>query len=61
MAEKITVDEALDLYFETFKRDYPIHITSSLSEDEVIKDVLRCVKQGKPKKGEDDYSEGILY
>lgn len=61
MTEKMTVDEALDLYFEKFEKDYPIHITSAISEDEVIKDVLRCIEQGRMKKEEDDYTEGVLY
>lgn len=61
MAEKMTVDEALDLYFKKFKKDYPLHITSMIPEDEVIKDILRCIKHGKKKPEEDDDGGGVLY
>lgn len=46
---EIELDRLLDEYFEKFGENYPLVITSMMTDEEIIKDVKKYLKKGKPK------------
>lgn len=53
-------NELSDKYFEKFKKNYPLMITTSMTLEEVCEDIEKCLKSGKPKK-EYPYKKGADY
>ena len=37
------LEEWLNKYYDKFGEDYPLLITTMLSEDEIIEDIRRCI------------------
>lgn len=53
-------EKALDEYFTHFGENYPLIIAQAIIEDEVIKDISRCIETNtKAKKPE--YKDGVDY
>ena len=38
------IEKALDAYFEHFGENYPLGIAATMSEDEIIDDIERCIE-----------------
>ncbi|MBQ1771745.1 MAG: hypothetical protein II000_07370 [Clostridia bacterium] len=47
--DEIKLDNALDEYFDKFGENYPLVITSMMTNDEIIADINKYIKSGKPK------------
>lgn len=41
------LDELLNEYYDRFGEDYPLMITATISADEVIEDIRKCLISGK--------------
>ena len=54
------MEEALQKYYEAFGKHYPLVITSQLSDDEIIKDINRCIADGKQAE-EPEYEDENIY
>lgn len=44
----MTLEEALTLYYKKFNKNYPLIITSEMSDEEIIDDIEMCIQSGKP-------------
>jgi hypothetical protein len=44
------IETWLDRYYEKFDENYPLMITSMLSDDEIIGDIQMCLENGTPTK-----------
>ena len=52
-----SLDEALDAYYEHFGRNYPLCIVSLRDNEEIIKDIGRCIDtntEAEPPKYDED-------
>lgn len=54
------LEELLNEYFDMFGENYPLMMTSQLSEREVISDIQSCIETGKPAKPV-EYEDGLIY
>ena len=58
--KKSNLDSALEIYFQTFGKNYPVQIGQGVSEKDIIKDIKKCIErntEAKPKK----YDENNVY
>lgn len=54
------LDKALDAYYEHFDVNYPLGIAATMSEDEIIDDIERCIETNE--KAEDpEYDDNADY
>lgn len=51
------LEQALQEYADKFKDNFPIFYVNHLDEDEMVKLIKKCIKDGKPY--EADYGEGV--
>lgn len=58
--ERSRLDVLIDEYFERFGEMYPLVITDMRSEQEVEKDIERCIRTGKKKKAP-KLKQGLFY
>lgn len=56
----MTIDEALAMYRKNFGENYPLCIVTMQSEQEIIDEIIDCIKTNKKAK-EPEYKPGILY
>ena len=54
------LDKALDKYLEKFDENYPILITDTRSDEEIIKRINYCIENN-IKEAEPEYEEGCDY
>lgn len=57
---KDMLDIALDKYHQAFKENYPLLVVDCRSDEEIIKDIGDCIKNGK-KAEQIKYKEGCVY
>lgn len=53
-------EKALNEYFVHFGENYPLVISQMIIEDEVIKDISRCIETNTKAK-EPEYEDGVDY
>lgn len=41
------IEEALEMYFNVFGKKYTIMITSQMSDDEIVADIMECIESKK--------------
>lgn len=56
----MTLEKALDAYREHFGENFPLLITGTASEDEIIDEIERCIETNK-KAEEAEYEDGVDY
>lgn len=54
------LEKALDAYFEHFGENYPLCIAATMSEDETIDNIERCIEMDE-KAEEPEYEDGADY
>lgn len=52
------MEKALKRYYEHFGENYPLLITSNLTDDEVIKDIEKCIETNTKAKEPEYDSDG---
>lgn len=56
----INIDKALNAYFDHFGENYPLGITATMSEDEIIDDIERCIEANEKAK-DPQYEDEAYY
>lgn len=56
----MTLEKALDAYREHFGENYPLLITGTASEDEIIDEIERCIETNEKAK-EPEYEDDVDY
>lgn len=56
----MTLEKALDAYREHFGENYPLLITGTASEDEIIDEIERCIEMNEKAK-EPEYEDDVDY
>lgn len=51
------LDEALNAYFDTFGENYPLMITSQMTNDEIIEDIKKCIETNTKAEGFDYWED----
>lgn len=60
MKQKSELEKWLDKYYEVFGRNYPLMITSTMNDAEIIADIRAAIKTNRAASGP-EYIEGADY